>query len=129
MQDLEFVRTYIDDLLAITKGSFDAHLQKLDVVLARLNKAGLKVDAKKSFVAQSELEYLGQGWHTTNLQESQCHQQHCTTKDQEATLQLHWHGELLSGHVDQKISCVSALGCTNLQDHTVEMGTKGTGVF
>jgi hypothetical protein len=43
MQDLEFVRAYIDDLLAITNGSFDDHLEKLDVVLARLREAGLKV--------------------------------------------------------------------------------------
>ena len=59
MQDLEFVRAYIDDLLAITKGSFDDHLEKLDIVLARLREAGLKVNAKKSFFAQTELEYLG----------------------------------------------------------------------
>ena len=59
MQDLEFVRAYIDDLLAITNGSFDDHLEKLDVVLARLREAGLKVNAKKLFFARTELEYLG----------------------------------------------------------------------
>ena len=51
MQDLEFVRAYIDDLLVITKGSLDDHLEKLDEVLARLREAGLKVNAKKSFFA------------------------------------------------------------------------------
>ena len=59
MQDLEFVRAYIDDLLVITKGSLDDHLEKLDEVLARLHEAGLKVNAKKSFFARAELEYLG----------------------------------------------------------------------
>jgi transposase InsO family protein len=57
--DLEFVRTYIDDLLAITKGDFYEHLDKLDVIFARLRETGLKVNARKSFFARAELEYLG----------------------------------------------------------------------
>jgi len=40
MMGLEFVRTYIDDLLCITKGSFTDHLEKLDLVFARLKRAG-----------------------------------------------------------------------------------------
>jgi hypothetical protein len=59
MDGLEFVRTYIDDLLCLTKGSFDDHLAKLEHILQRLLKAGLKVNAKKSFFARSQLEYLG----------------------------------------------------------------------
>jgi hypothetical protein len=65
MADLEYVRTYIDDLLVLTRGSFEDHLQKLDVVLQRLKKAGLQVNAKKSFFARHELEYLG-FWITRN---------------------------------------------------------------
>jgi len=57
--DLEFVRCYIDDLLVITKGSYENHLAKLETVLTRLRLAGLKVNATKSFFARSELEYLG----------------------------------------------------------------------
>ena len=57
--DLEFVRCYIDDLLVITKGSFEHHLNELQTVLTRLRAAGLKVNATKSFFARSELEYLG----------------------------------------------------------------------
>ena len=34
--DLEYVRTYIDDLLVITKGSLDDHLEKLEIVLNKL---------------------------------------------------------------------------------------------
>ena len=56
---LDFVRAYIDDLLCLTKGDFSDHLEKLDEVLARLKQAGLKVNAKKSFFAKNELEYLG----------------------------------------------------------------------
>ena len=46
MQDLEYVQAYIDDLLVITAGSFQDHLDKLKVVLGKLRKAGLKVNAR-----------------------------------------------------------------------------------
>ena len=59
MADFEFVRAYIDDLLVVTKGSYEDHLEKLDAVLARLKSVGLKVNARKSFFAKQELEYLG----------------------------------------------------------------------
>ena len=36
MDDLEFVHTYIDDLLCITKGTFDDHLEKLERVFCLL---------------------------------------------------------------------------------------------
>ena len=59
MNGLEYVRTYIDDLLCITKGNWEDHLDKLETVFQRLREAGLKVNAKKSFFGKSELEYLG----------------------------------------------------------------------
>ncbi len=59
MADLEYVRVYLDDLLTLTSGTFEDHLEKLDEVFTRLRKAGLKINAKKSFFARSELEYLG----------------------------------------------------------------------
>ena len=47
MQGLEeLVRTYLDDLLIIGRGSFEDHLDLVDKVLSRLQKAGLKVNAK-----------------------------------------------------------------------------------
>ena len=58
-EDLEHARTCIDDLLVATKGDLDDHLEKLDVVLRKLKRAGLKVNANKSFFCQHELEYLG----------------------------------------------------------------------
>jgi len=54
---LAFVQTYIDDLLCLTKGAFSDHLKKVELVLQRLQKAGLKVT--KSFFARSQLECLG----------------------------------------------------------------------
>lgn len=41
------VRTaYIDDILIVTSGPFEDHLNKLDQVLSRLSHAGLKTKAK-----------------------------------------------------------------------------------
>ena len=59
LHDLEFVRAYIDDLLIVTNETFQDHLDKLDRVLTRLSRAGLKINATKSFFCQHELEYLG----------------------------------------------------------------------
>ena len=59
MGDLEFVRTYLDDLLILTKSSFDEHIQKLDKVLNRLKSAGLHINADKSTFAANNIEYLG----------------------------------------------------------------------
>jgi hypothetical protein len=58
MATLEFVRAYIDDLLCITKGSLEDHLVKLGLVLTRLQDAGLKVNAGKSFFCAVETKYL-----------------------------------------------------------------------
>ena len=51
MEGLNFVRTYIDDLLCLTKGTFKDHLEKLERAFASLSRAGLRVNAKKSFIA------------------------------------------------------------------------------
>jgi len=59
MGTLEFVRTYIDDLLCITKGSLDDHLSKLKRVFIRLQDARLTVNAHKSSFCATETEYLG----------------------------------------------------------------------
>ena len=59
MASLEYVKAYIDDLLSITKGSFEDHLDELDAVLYRLDKAGLQINISKSSFAQTEIKYLG----------------------------------------------------------------------
>jgi hypothetical protein len=48
MATLEYVRAYIDNLLVITKGSLNDHLDKLRQVFIRLRNAGLKINATKS---------------------------------------------------------------------------------
>jgi len=54
-----FVLSCIDDLLCLTKGTFSDHLKKAELVMHRLQKAGLKVTVMKSFFARSQLEHMG----------------------------------------------------------------------
>ena len=49
MEAQKYVRAYINDLLVITKGVLEDHVDKLRGVLRRLREAGLKVNAAKSF--------------------------------------------------------------------------------
>ena len=53
---LDYVRTYIDDLLIIRNICLENHIKKLDKVLSKLKSAGFKVNAEKSFFARNELE-------------------------------------------------------------------------
>jgi len=48
--------TYCEHL---TRGTFSDHLKKLELVLRRLQRAGLKVNIRKSFFVCSQLECLG----------------------------------------------------------------------
>jgi Reverse transcriptase (RNA-dependent DNA polymerase) len=60
MQGFDYVRVYyIDDILAITNGDWYDHLDKLELMFQRLQQAGLKVNARKSFFGCPELEHLG----------------------------------------------------------------------
>jgi hypothetical protein len=59
MASLEFVQAYMDNLLIITRGTLDEHLQKMETVLTRLCNAGLKVNVAKSSFCAHEIEYLG----------------------------------------------------------------------
>ena len=43
----------------ITKNSYGDHLDKLRVILSKLQAANLKVNAAKSTFAMAEVEYLG----------------------------------------------------------------------
>ena len=59
MSTLEVVRTYLDDLLIISKDSLDDHLKKLREVFIKLQEAWLKINANKSNFCTTETEYLG----------------------------------------------------------------------
>ena len=58
MDELEFVWTYIDDLLVTTMSTQEDLLECLEMVFQHLSDAGLKINAKKSFFGRTELEYL-----------------------------------------------------------------------
>jgi hypothetical protein len=59
VQDMEYVKTYLDDLLILTNSSFKDHLVKLEMVLARLSTAGMRVNISKSKFFVEQIEYLG----------------------------------------------------------------------
>ena len=48
MMTLEYVKTYLDDLLTISKGTLKDHLEKLRAAQMKLREAGLKINAAKS---------------------------------------------------------------------------------
>jgi hypothetical protein len=57
MATLEYVRVHIDNLLVITKGSLDDHLDKLKQIFIQLRNTGLKINATKSVFCAQETEY------------------------------------------------------------------------
>ena len=59
MAPLEWTQTYLDDLLCITKGTFEDHLERLDQVLEKLHRVALRINADKSKFCATEIEYLG----------------------------------------------------------------------
>ena len=59
MAGQEFVCTYLDDLLIISISTFEDQLYQLEVVVWRLRRAELKVNAEKSSFFALEIEFLG----------------------------------------------------------------------
>jgi hypothetical protein len=58
-QGMTYVKIYLDDLLILTNNNFQDHLTKLDMVLARLSTAGMRINAEKSKFFTEQIEYLG----------------------------------------------------------------------
>ncbi len=59
MQNLEYVRTYLDDVISISKSNFKDHIEKSEEVLRRLQNAGLNCNVEKYKFCAMETEYLG----------------------------------------------------------------------
>ncbi len=59
MEDLEYVRAYLDDLFCISRRSLEDHLKKLEEVLRRLCNTGLNVNTEQSTFCAFEIKYLG----------------------------------------------------------------------
>ena len=60
LQGLQWVTCliYIDDAIVFGK-DFDQYMQRLEEVLDRIKKAGLKLKASKSYLLQNEVIFLG----------------------------------------------------------------------
>ena len=59
MEGLDYVQAYLDNILIVTKNTYDDHLNKLDTVLQRLHAANLKINIEKARLLQQTFEYLG----------------------------------------------------------------------
>ena len=58
MVALEFIRSYLDEFLCITKANLKVNLEKLQMVLTRLQNVDLQVNIHKSSFSAIEMEYL-----------------------------------------------------------------------
>ena len=58
-QNMPYCLVYIDDILVITKGSFEQHLQAVEKVLEKLKEAGMQLNIDKSHFATVAMDYLG----------------------------------------------------------------------
>jgi hypothetical protein len=59
MVALEFLKTYLDNLLIISTASLEDHLKRLMEVLSRLHDAGFTINANKVKFCALETEFLG----------------------------------------------------------------------
>lgn len=55
----DFCSAYLDDVLIYTTGNMEDHWKKVNMVLERVGRGGLKSDPKKSEFAVKETKYLG----------------------------------------------------------------------
>ena len=57
--DIQGTKAYIDDILAINKGTFSEHLEQLEEIFRRCQKANLQLNADKCNFGINEINYLG----------------------------------------------------------------------
>ena len=99
MEEYEFVCTYIDDLLILSNGSYEDHLEKLEQVLGKLKVTGLKINIHKSAFCRQECEYLGY-WITHNgikplEKKGNSNPQHCCSNYKKTSTQIYRNDKLL----------------------------------
>ena len=56
---ISYVLVYIDDILIITKGTFEQHSEVVKTVLVKLLKVSIQLNVDKSYFATIEVDYLG----------------------------------------------------------------------
>ena len=55
----EDIIVYIDNIILFTKGSFDDHVARLEVILQKLKAHNLHVHVEETFLASKKVDYLG----------------------------------------------------------------------
>jgi hypothetical protein len=105
VQDMEYAKTYFDDLSIPTNSSFKDHLLELEMVLVRLSTAGMRVNISKSKFFAEQIEYLGY-WITRqgiqpmrNKVEALINIKAPKTRKEEPTTPVYWYSQPLSRHV------------------------------
>jgi hypothetical protein len=109
VQDMEYVKTYFDDLLILTNSTFKDHLLKLEMVLASLSTTGMRVNISKSKFFAEQIEYL-QYWITTrqgiqpisNIVEAILNIKAPKIRKVQQTTPVYWYNQLLSRHLVSK---------------------------
>jgi hypothetical protein len=111
---MEYVKIYLDDLLILTNNSFKDHLHKLEMVLAQLSTAGMRVNISKSKFFAEQIEYSGYWildtgyWMTRQGIQPIRNKVQMTavlnikapkTRKEEQTTPVYWYSQLLSQHV------------------------------
>ena len=56
---LEYIRAYINDLLIISNGNFQDHVNKVKKGFEETKISWFQINAQKSFFTRKNLEYLG----------------------------------------------------------------------
>jgi hypothetical protein len=100
VQDVEYVKTYLDDLLIPTNSSFKDHLLNLETVLAILSTSGMRVNISKSKFFAEKIEYMGY-WITRqgiqpirNKVEAMFNIKVPKTRKEETTTPVYWYSQL-----------------------------------
>ena len=57
--DFKFVRVYIDDILILSNGTYEDHMDKLNQVLTRIEERGFRANVHKHSFPRANLDYLG----------------------------------------------------------------------
>ena len=56
--DIEGIKTYIGDIIVLSKDIFENHIDQLIIILRRLRAAGLKVNAHRCSFGLNDIPYL-----------------------------------------------------------------------
>jgi hypothetical protein len=115
VQDMEYVKIYFDDLLILTNNSFKDHLLKLEMVLAKLSTAGMRVNVSKSKFFAQQIQYLGYSITRQGIQPIRNKVEMTAilnikapkTRKEEPTTPVYWYSQLLSRYVvSQKLASI-----------------------